>query len=355
MFRPKLLLTSIAIALGACSPQPQDPQAVTSAALAEQVILPSYSRWVEADQDLARSALEYCSGKQDLESARNAFLTAQRAWAELQPLLIGPIAEGNRAWQVQFWPDKKNLVARQVEQLIRSDKPITEASLADSSVVVQGLSAYEYILFDSNVELANAETKAKYCPLIEAVAAHQRNLADEIVANWKAKDGMLHQMSHFPNERYAESSEAISDLFRAQVTALDTLKKKLGAPLGRQSKGIPQPYQAEAWRSHASLSNIAGSLESSRRLWSGVDGKDLKSLLGDDNKALADRIDAAYADAQKKLDALDPPLDALLKTDAGRAKLNEFYDSLNVVHRLHQLELAKSLNVQIGFNANDGD
>ena len=34
MFRPRLLLTSLAIALGACSPQ--DPQATTSATLAQQ-------------------------------------------------------------------------------------------------------------------------------------------------------------------------------------------------------------------------------------------------------------------------------------------------------------------------------
>lgn len=50
MFRPKLLFTSLAaLALGACSPQ--DPQAVTSAAIAKSVILPTYTRWVEADHE----------------------------------------------------------------------------------------------------------------------------------------------------------------------------------------------------------------------------------------------------------------------------------------------------------------
>ncbi len=106
MFRPKLLFTSLAaLALGACSPQ--DPQAVTSAAIAKSVILPTYTRWVEADRQLAVSALAYCEGKETLETARADFLHAQKAWAELQPLLIGPLAEGNRSWQVQFWPDKK--------------------------------------------------------------------------------------------------------------------------------------------------------------------------------------------------------------------------------------------------------
>lgn len=84
MFRPKLLFTSLAaIALGACSPQ--DPQAVTSAAIAKQVILPTYSRWVEADRQLAVSALAFCEGKADLATARADFLHAQKAWAELQP------------------------------------------------------------------------------------------------------------------------------------------------------------------------------------------------------------------------------------------------------------------------------
>ena len=62
MFRPKLLFTSLAaIALAACSPP--DPQAVTSAAIAKQVILPTYSRWVEADRQLAVSALRIAKAR----------------------------------------------------------------------------------------------------------------------------------------------------------------------------------------------------------------------------------------------------------------------------------------------------
>ncbi|WP_437883515.1 imelysin family protein [Pseudomonas sp. LRF_L74] len=353
MFRPKLLLTSLAIALGACAPQ--DPQAVTSAAIAKQVILPTYSRWVKADKQLAASALAYCSGKEDLAKARADFHVAQKAWAELQPLMVGPIAEGNRAWQVQFWPDKKDLVGRQVQQLVKSKPDIDAEGLAKSSVVVQGLSAYEYILFDSKVDLANAEEKARYCPLLEAIAQHQQKLAEEILANWNNKDGMLDQLSAFPNARYADSHEAISDLLRVQVTALDTLKKKLGAPIGRQSKGTPQPFQADSWRSDASLSNIGASLASSENIWNGVDQKGLRALLGSGDKELAQRIDAAYADARRQYEALKPPLSDLLKTPEGLKQLNAFYDSLDVVHRLHQLDLARVLNVQLGFNANDGD
>ena len=46
---------------------------------------------------------------------------------------------------------------------------------------------------------------------------------------------------------------------------------------------------------------------------------------------------------------------SLVDKEAMRTKLNAIYDSLNVVHRLHEGELAKALGVQLGFNANDGD
>jgi len=354
MFRPKLLFTSLAaLALGACSPQ--DPQAVTSAAIAKQVIMPTYSRWVEADRQLAVSALAYCEGKASLDTARADFLHAQKAWAELQPLLIGPLAEGNRAWQVQFWPDKKNLVGRQVEQLISGDKPLDADAVAKSSVVVRGLSAYEYILFDSKPEIANDEQKARYCPLLVAIADYQKTLAEDILKNWNSTDGMLAQLTKFPNQRYADSHEAIADLLRAQVTALDTLKKKLGTPMGRMSKGIPQPLQAEAWRSQSSLKSLAASLAAAQTVWVGVDNQGLRGLLGKDQKALADKIDAAYADALKKLEDNPRTLSDLLQDDAGRQQLNTIYDALNVVHRLHESDLAKALNIQLGFNANDGD
>jgi len=221
--------------------------------------------------------------------------------------------------------------------------------------VVQGLSAYEYILFDSNINLADDAQKARYCPLLTAIGERQKQLAEEILASWNSTDGMLAQMSKFPNQRYADSHEAIADVLRVQVTALDTLKKKLGTPMGRQSKGIPQPFQADAWRSESSLKSLAASLAAAQTVWAGVDNKGLRSLLPAEQKPLADKIDAAYATSLKLFNDNQRTLNELLADDAGRAQLNAIYDSLNVVHRLHEGELAKALGIQLGFNANDGD
>ncbi len=353
MIRSPLTLALLSLTLTACSPG--NPQQEVSRALTDGVLLPIYSAWSEADRQLAASAQAFCAEQQNLVEARQTFTSAQSAWAALQPAALGPLAEGNRAWQIQFWPDKKNLVARQVEALLNSKPGLTVADLDNASVVVQGLSAYEYILFDSKIDMADSAQKARYCPLLTAIGERQKQLAEEILSRWNTNDGMLAQLSKFPNQRYADSHEAIADLLRVQVTALDTLKKKLGTPMGRQSKGIPQPFQADAWRSQSSMQSLEASLAAAQTVWAGVDNKGLRGLLPTEQKPLADKIDAAYAASLKLFASTQRSLTEMLSDDAGRQQLNDLYDSLNVVHRLHEGELAKALGIQLGFNANDGD
>jgi predicted lipoprotein len=173
MFRPKLLFTSLAaLALGACSPQ--DPQAVTSAAIAKQVILPTYSRWVEADRALAASALAYCEGKdlagqrprrlpQRAESLGRTATAAGRPAGRRQPRLAGAVLAGQE--EPGRPPGRATGQWRQAGRC---------RALGKASVVVRGLSAYEYILFDSKPDIATAEQKARYCPLLVAIGEHQK-------------------------------------------------------------------------------------------------------------------------------------------------------------------------------------
>jgi predicted lipoprotein len=353
MNRAPLGLALLSFALTACSPTDSQQQVATN--LADTVLLPQYQAWSNADQQLAKSSTALCAGEQDLSAARQVFAAAQNAWAAVQPGAFGPLAEGNRAWQIQFWPDKKNLVARQVEALLTKKPQLSAADLDKASVVVQGLTAYEYLLFDDAIDLNNAEQKARYCPLIVAIGEHQQELAADILKSWDEPDGIIAQLKKFPNERYAEAPEAIAEILRTQVSAIDGLKKKLGTPLGRQSKGVPQPYQAEAWRSKASLAMLGASLSSAEQIWLGTQGQGIQALLNSDQDALKQRINAAYQDTRQRLGAFQQPLGELVASETGRKQLNDLYDSLNALHRLHEGELAAALGIQLGFNAHDGD
>lgn len=355
--RLTLLAPCLGLALGlgltACSAP--DAQTRTSQALAQEVFKPAYATWSKDSQHLTGSAQALCAGMEDLPQARQAFIRAQTAWAALQPLQLGMISEGNRSWQVQFWPDKKNLVARQVKALLeRTPKP-SQSELDQASVVLQGLTAYEYLLFDPAIDLSKDADKSRYCSLLQAIAQHQKSLADEVFEDWEAADGIASQLESFPNPRYADAHEAIAAVLGAQVTGLDVMKKKLGTPLGLNSKGQPQPYQADAWRSGASLSNLAAGLNSAQRVWQGKTNNGLRSLLDASQQPLAKQIDQAYADSQQRLETLQQPLGEMLPSQNGRTLLIELYDSLLQLQRLYAGELATALNVQLGFNAHDGD
>ncbi|MFH7391115.1 imelysin family protein, partial [Pseudomonas syringae group genomosp. 7] len=106
------------------------------------------------------------------------------------------------------------LVGRQCEQLVSAQPHINAHELSKASVVVQGLSAYEYNLFDAEIDMANAEQKARNCPLLMAIGERQKLLAEEILNSWFSTDGMLAQLSKFPKQRYADSHEAIAELLR---------------------------------------------------------------------------------------------------------------------------------------------
>lgn len=247
-----------------------------------------------SNQQLASSAQAFCQGEQTLEQAQEVFLQAQQAWMALQPLLIGPLNEGNRAWQIQFRPDKRNLVARQVKQFLKANPQPSLEDLQRGSVVVQGLSAYEYMTFDPQLDLTDAVQKQRYCPLLQLISTHQQQLTDDVLSQWQGSEGMLAQLTQFPNQRYAEPLEALTAILQAQVISLDGLKKKLALPLGLNKDNVVQPTQAQSWRSQASLNNLSAEVESALALWQGVDTHALRNLLVAEHADLGKKINTAY-------------------------------------------------------------
>lgn len=357
-FQP-LCITSLggllAVFITACTPS--DPVTETTATLAEVVFIPAYSQWQDSTQQLSLTTQAYCEGKARLEEARQQFILTQSAWASLQAMLIGPLSDANRLLQVEFWPDRKNLIAHQVEALVQST-PLPDLShVQKGSLVTQGLSAYEYLLFDPAVSLSDPQRQPGYCALAMAISNHQQQLATKALSEWQEPNlGLAQQLGHFPNNRYASATEALAELLRTQVSALDGLKKKLGLPMGRPGQGIPQPYQAQAWRSNSSLLMLEASLEGAEQLWHGTGDNGLRHLLDKEHQGLAKRIDQSYGQIGEQLQRIKPrTLAMLLSNDEGREQLNALYESLNTLYRLHQGDLAQALGVQIGFHTLDGD
>ncbi|HHX06042.1 MAG TPA: imelysin [Pseudomonas sp.] len=353
MFK-KIVYALAGASLLACS-NSGDPYQQTSAALGEQVIYRAHQQWQASNTTLAQTTQAFCQDEETVEQAQTDFLQAQHAWMALQPLLVGPLNEGNRAWQIQFWPDKRNLVARQIKQFLKANPTPSLADVQKGSVVVQGLTAYEYVLFDSAVDLNDTTQKQRYCQLLNNIALHQKQLADDVLSQWQGSEGMLAQLTQFPNQRYAEPLEALTAILQAQVISLDGLKKKLAVPMGLGGDDKIKPEQAQSWRSQASLNNISTEIESALALWQGNGEHALRNLFVSEHADLVKKIDAAYLQVQQELAALKQPLAELLLDQQQREVLLSVHNSLDRLHRLHEEDVAQVLGVQLGFNAHDGD
>ena len=339
----RAVIIALMVALvSACS----HPREEVTEQITTQVLLPAHQQWHHSNAALVVATEGYCARELEAPALKQDFYRVLQAWSYLQPLMVGPMAEGNRSWQVQFWPDKRNMVAHQVEALLDASSPLSQDALDDASVVVQGLSAFEYVLFDEAVDL-DSQTQ-RYCPLLIGIARHQQRLSEQVVALWEEPQGMQTLLGVFPNQRYASVDEALGAILRTQITALDVVKKKLGTPMGRFNNGTPQPWQAESWRSQHSLGNLQASLAGARAVWERV-----RSLVG--SAELVAQIDAGYENTAQKLAGLPEPLVVLVQDTASQARLQSLYDSLDNLEKRQQVELARDLGIQLGFNANDGD
>lgn len=118
-----------------------------------QAIGARYTLLAEAGSQLEASAQAYCDAPDAEARTRleDDWLEAYQAWQGVRFVDFGPIEQQSRAWQLQFWPDNKNLVGRKVQAWLNTDAPSTIEAIAADSVAVQGFPALEYLLFDEHM------------------------------------------------------------------------------------------------------------------------------------------------------------------------------------------------------------
>lgn len=344
-------LTILTLMLGAaagCEYPLGGPALTTPQRLAEQAVAPAYQHWVAQSQALFDQAQSVCRQPDaaSIERLRAAWRQDALAWSALQSMQPGPVTPVSV--RVSYWPDKKDLVGHQVEQWLEQPVP-TAVQLAEQSVTLQGLSALEFLLFDSRFDWSQAPQRERLCPPVSVIAERQQMLAQEALQSWEREQGMR---SALPNSRYANESEALAELLKANVAGLEVAHKKLATALGDK---YPQPFLAEYWRSGLSLPSARAVLEGSRSLWQ----SGLAEAVAAKQPGLAAQIEEAYArlmtSSLLSSDASALTLVALLKTAEGRAQLKGLAEQMKSLHMQYARDVSKALQIPLGINAHDGD
>lgn len=304
-----------------------------------------YQNLATQGQALASQAETYCDAPsaEGLEQTKQAWLNAFLAWQQVRYVDFGPVEEQNRAWQFQFWPDPKNLIARKATYLLKDEAAITAEKINESGVAVQGFPMVEYLLYDQAFgEGSRALPADRSCQLLVGVSNH---IADNSEA--LAKDWGNFKSNYVNNDQYTDTT------IRAAMAGLELLEeRRLATPMGLRGNGNRSVYRADAWRSGASLNAANATVQ-------GLDEQFLptfsKLLTDQGYDDLAGRIEEQAKDVKAKFPELDRPMAPLLADDSKFRMLQSLYVHVSQLTALVNDRAAVELGVVRGFNSSDGD
>ncbi|MGM0826033.1 MAG: imelysin family protein [Pseudomonadota bacterium] len=305
-----------------------------------------YAELSAASQRLESSAIRFCQAPDEAlrERLESDWLSAYQAWQAVRFIQFGPVEQNSRSWQLQFWPDRKNLVGRKVEGWLKATDPPDAQDIANDSVAIQGFPALEYLLYDDAMnERGLSDPHA--CALMQAITTHLADTTVGLHRDWQAfGEHYIHAADD--TQRYTETTLA------SAIQALELLEdKRLGEPMGL--KGAPaNGYLAEAWRSGQTIRLVESSLEGLRTGF--LPG--LTALLREADalplaEAFRDQLDKTLAQASEQPSGLVPALD----DEAVFRGLQSLYLDISQLRHLLGNEIAAELGLVRGFNSSDGD
>jgi len=365
------LAAALATTLTYLSKDKQDLEKQVAREIAENTIANFHQNFAGSTKMLSAKSQAFCLNPNEttLEATQEQWRLAMSDWQAVKIINFGPIKVNNLSWRLQFWPDKKNLVGRKIKSLLKSKDTIDHAKLKESSVVIQGLSALEYLLFDrTGAKLSHYQTnnrESRQCALLQTVASLTQQTAEHLSSAWQTKAEYL---SVFVNAATISTETNTTDITTATppltqliesiLANLETLKNdKLGAPLGLKSvSGKANAFLAEAWRSQHSLALVSANLKSVRQLL--VNGELLgltDFLIANDHQALASRLLMQIDAIQIALNTVDKPMAAAINHDESRTALSKAHADLAALIAILKRDIPIAMNITLGFNDNDGD
>lgn len=307
-----------------------------------QAVEQQYAELASSTQRLERSASRYCAtpDEQRLTSVQDDWLSAYQAWQAVRFINFGPIEQNSRSWQLQFWPDRKNLVGSKVQAWLKAPESPDAEAIGSDSVAIQGFPALEYLLYDAG--MANTQLSAPpSCGLLQAITTHLADTTHALHRDWQTF-----------GDHYRDTDIYTATTLHSAIQALETLEdKRLADPMGLS--GTPaNGYLAEGWRSATSIRLIEGTLEGLR---TGLQPGLTALLTEAEHPELAaefrDLLDAALGLAGE----LHPGLAPALEDQIAFSGLQDLYLKTAQLRRLLGEEIASKLGLVRGFNASDGD
>ena len=269
------------------------------------------------------------------------------AWQSVQHLRTGPVTEVMRL-RIQFFPDNRRTVQRNVDSLLTGTEAITEAVVSNSPVGAQGFPALEGLIFADEGLAAGS----RRCQLAAAVAANLRTMGAEIAGPWQDGGAMLEAFINGTMPFLDRNDVLVEVLNSIAVQAEFIADRKIAPALrGRDASVLESPLAAH------SKENVAANLGALADLidhdHAGV--YRLRDYLqrAHNETPVGDQLAAVVAEAQGRVAALTDSFEHIVTGQAG-GDIESIRVDFQKLSALGE-DAAVAAGVDLGFNSEDGD
>ena len=331
----------------------------------DKFAVPRFQAFDQAAATLPRALEPVCksgdAGAREELDAR--FRDTVKAWAAVEYLRFGPLAEGGRRERLSFWPDPRGVMTRQLRQMLLNKdlKALESTPIVKQSAAVQGLPALEVLLTDKDNPLGPGDQAAYRCALAKAITDNVAAIAHDILEGWTTAGGWKEKMLRpgSDNDVYKEPSEAAAEFVKAMLTGLQILSDTEVKPHlepaiaagggealpGLKDKPVTGPFNKIGLSRDYFVAG-ASALEALNETL------DLEGYLPEDKDWVKNWAGNAWR-AMRESDGAGGPPPGGKKSLAPPVK--ELHTKINGLRQLIGKEMASAAGLTLGFNELDGD
>lgn len=322
-------------------------------------IRPAFHQLAEESGSLATNVTALCGtpSADALERARNQFRSTVVAYSRIEFIRIGPLTRDNRLERLLFWPDRKGIALRQVQEALATEDPTATnpATLVEKSVAMQGLSALEYLLFGTGSDDLAAVAGYR-CDYAAASATTIATLAATLDTEWQdgSADGIAqHMLSPQPTyDDFRTTREVLEKLAATLVHGTETMRDQRITPIIGASGDTPKPRSALFWRSQMTAPSLAANFAGLHDFFLAAR---YPEAVGRTNEWVAKGAIFEFENAARAAAILVDPMDKAVKDDEQLQALRYMIVITGSLDHLLGENLSAALGLSFGFSALDGD
>lgn len=329
----------------------------------ENYIIPLYKNFAVANNKLNKDAQNFCnvitSQNNDavavsFNKVKEAFHLSMDSWQFIQNIYFGPVEIGMRHHSIQFWPDKKNHIGKQLNKLIHGkNKSLLGVDAFDkNSVSVKGLPALERLLF-SKGSLEAFKKEPFTCQVLVGISLYLSNTAMALYDEWLTSMLPQFQDAKQLDGYFEDDIDAATSLLKALVEPIEIIRDlKIERPLG-SALASAKFKRLESWRSERSLRNLSINIQSLESFFEGNYGQTtgLRELLSD---VEVRRIQQNFKSVISGVSSINGSLESAIMTPDGYLHVKKISQSLALLHTNLERAISHS-GIRLGFNSRDGD